>query len=87
VMRGQEKGLQQKLLVLHRIRSVYGYAGQSTHHVGAMGLDCVRADEQPGGDFGVGVACLQVGNKKGSLQATTYSPRGSPPKYHRRWRA
>ena len=64
-----------------------GTQAQFAHHVGAMGLDRARADKQPGGDFGAGVAYLHVGNKKGSLQATTYSPRGSPPKYHRRWKA
>ena len=79
MMRGQEKGLQQKVLVLHRIRSVYGYAGQSTHHVGAMGLDRVRADEQPGGDFGVGVACLQVGNKKRFLTGDDLLSQGASP--------
>jgi hypothetical protein len=64
-----------------------GTEAQCTHHVGTIGLDRAQAEEQPGGDFGVGVAYLHVGNKKGSLQAATYSPRGSPPKYHRRWRA
>ncbi len=64
-----------------------GTQAQFAHRVGAVGLDRARADAQPGGDFGVGVPYLHVSNKKGSLLATTYSPRGSPPKYHRRWRA
>ena len=42
-----------------------------------MGLDRARADKQPGGDFGAGVACLHVGNKKRFLTGNDLLSQGA----------